>query len=92
MHSSKDEAINIKKSTSGIPSTEKKNVKERLQYNENEQLIKVNQREMQSATANIISTKESTSSSSAAKKKKHATMHCNEHKETMNQKRNKKEN
>ena len=39
--SSKDEAINVKKPASSVPSTEKKNVKERLQCNENKQIMMV---------------------------------------------------
>ena len=53
----------------------KKNIKERLRCNENKQIMKGNQRKMQSATASIISIKESTNSSAAAKKKACATMH-----------------
>ena len=72
MHSSKDKAINIKKTTSSVPSTEKKNIKERLWCNENKQIIKSNQRETRSAITITISIKELISCSAAAKKKAHA--------------------
>ena len=42
VNSNKDEAINIKKPASSSASTEKKNIKERLQCDENKQIMRVN--------------------------------------------------
>ena len=84
MHSSKDEAINIKNQQVVFLAPKRKTSKKDCDVMKTNKSWKQTIEKTQSATANIISTKESTSSSAAAKKKACAGMCWNENKETFN--------